>query len=133
MSTSYDGSLQTLRSAINTGDAETIREAIPEPPNFLSLLFSPHLALADRDALFAGVFPVLEMDEDRWEIIEAAAMDTIARPERRAFIAVAPYISAGFLNDAGELVAQIPDPRIAREAQNALEERAAAEFRKGLT
>jgi hypothetical protein len=68
--------LRSLRAAIATGDPIAILEALPEPPHFLPALF--RLEPADRDAIIAGLFPALPTDEDRWELIEASAMDTIA-------------------------------------------------------
>lgn len=112
--------LRHLRDAIATGDSSTIRAALPEPPAFLKVLFG--LDEAERDAILAGVFPALDTDEDQWEIIEAAAMDTIVRPERRSFIAVTPYIPYNMLDDARALVARFLTD-IADEAYKALDKR----------
>jgi hypothetical protein len=115
--------LRPLREAIATGDGTTIRATLPEPPTFLKALFG--LDEAERDAILAGVFLALETDEDRWEIIEAAAMDTVVRPERRSFIAVTPYIPANMLDDARDLVVRFPSTDIADEAHKALDARMA--------
>jgi hypothetical protein len=73
--------LRSLRTAIATGDPDAILEALPEPPHFLPALF--RLERTDRDAIIAGLFPALPTDEDRWELIEAAAMDTVARDHHK--------------------------------------------------
>jgi hypothetical protein len=99
--------LQPLRDAVATGQASAIREALPEPPQFLSAVFG--LPPDDRDLLLAAVLSALDTDEDCWEIIEAAAMDAIAHPERRAFSAVAPYVPAELVDDARKLLARFPD------------------------
>lgn len=116
--------LQRLREAVGTGDPDAVLAAIPEPPHLLSTLFS--LDIAARDAILAGVFPVFDTDEDRWELIEAAAMDSVARPERGAFIAVAPYIPLSLLDEARTLAQRLPNGAAQRDARNALEARAAA-------
>src|SRR6266545_7926491 len=103
-----NNTLEPLRDAITTGDPDTILEALPEPPHFLPALF--RLDPADRDAIIAGLFPALTGDEDRWEIIEASAMDTVVRPERGAFVAIAPLIPDSLLDDTRKLVASIRDP-----------------------
>src|SRR5262245_59238562 len=119
---SWDNDLQQLRAAIATGDPNTILAVLPEPPGFLAVLFKA----PDRDAILAGVFPALETDEDRWEIIEAAAMRSIAQPDSDTFLTVMPYIPADMLTDVGDLVARIPDPVARNAAQAALDRRAKA-------
>lgn len=114
--------LQPLRAAIAAGDPAAIRAAIPEPPDFLPTLLS--LPPAERDAVVAGVIPVLETDEDRWELIEAAAQDSIARPELRAFLAVVPHIPASLLSDARKLATAIHDPEDPGVAARAVDDRA---------
>lgn len=115
--------LQPLREAVASGNHDAIRASIPEPPVFLTTVFK--LDPDDRDTILRGVFSALDTDEDRWEIIEAAAMDTIVRPERGAFIAVVPYILPDMLDDAQALVQQFPDGSMAHEARKVLAERAA--------
>lgn len=97
--------LRPLQNAIATGDPAAIRAALPEPPHFLEMLFA--LPPAERDAILAGVFPALETDEDRWEIIEAAVMDSKAHPERGAFAAVAPYIPELMAAEARALITHV--------------------------
>jgi hypothetical protein len=116
-------SLQPLRNAITMGNTEAILAALPEPPAFLTILFK--LEPDDRDTILAGVFPVLDAQEDQWEVIEAAAMNTIAQPERQAFMAVVPYIPAEMLVDARKLVEQFPNRSTADEARRALDTRTA--------
>lgn len=105
--------LRPLRAAIATNDADAILAALPEPPNFLAVLFRQ----PDRDAIIAGVFSAFTGDEDRWEVIEAAAMDTVVRPERGSFAAVAPLIPASLMDDTRQFVASIKQP----EARQAME------------
>ena len=112
--------LQPLRAAIATRDPDAILEALPEPPHFLPALF--RLDPADRDAIIAGLFPVLTGDEDRWEIIEASAMDTVVRPERGAFVAIAPLIPESLIDDTRKLVASIRNPETRRVMEQALQE-----------
>lgn len=100
--------LQTLRDAIATGRPNAIQAALPEPPAFLPALFAA--APSDRNAIIAGVLPALEMDEDRWVIIEAAAQDTVARPEQGAFLATIPLIPAELIPDARKLAATLSGP-----------------------
>lgn len=73
--------LQPLRDPIATGDPNAILRTLPEPPNFLPALF--RLDPADCDAIIAGVLPALTGDEDRWEIIEAAANGYSCAPRAR--------------------------------------------------
>ena len=104
---SKTNTIDDLRAAIQRGDAESIRAAMPEPPGFLSQVFV--LEPDDMNKILAGVFSVLETDEDRWEIIEAAAMNTISQPERNAFLAVVPYIPQDLLADVYRLMERMPD------------------------
>jgi len=113
--------LQPLRAAIATGDRDAILEALPEPPHFLPALF--RLDPADRDAIVAGLLPVLTGDEDRWEIIEASAMDTVVRPGRGAFVAIVPLIPASLMDSAQMLVESIRDPETRQVMEQALQER----------
>jgi len=112
--------LQSLRDAIASGDHDAILEALPEPPHFLSALF--RLAPDDRNAIIAGLFPALTGDEDRWEVIESSAMDTVVRPERGAFVAIAPLIPASLMDSARMLVDSIRDPETRRVMELALQE-----------
>jgi len=113
-----DEFLRPLRAAIATGDPDAIMEALPEPPHFLPALF--RLAPADRDAIIAGLFPVFTGDEDRWELIESAAMDTVVRPERGSFVAIAPLIPESLLDDTRKLVASIRDPEVRQVMEQAI-------------
>jgi hypothetical protein len=115
--------LLSLRDAIAAGDRAAILATIPEPPHFLAMVFS--LEPSERDSILAGVFQALDTDEDKWEIIEAAAMDSIARPECGSFVAVARYVPADMLNDARNLAARLPNPDTRREAYDALTAQAA--------
>lgn len=116
--------LQPLRDAITTGDHAAIQAAIPEAPTFLPALF--RAAIVERDVIIAGIFPALPTDEDRWEIIEAATQDSIARPERNALLAVIPYIPADLIPDAQKLAETITDTKIASTAMKAINARAAS-------
>lgn len=116
--------LQALRNAITANDPNTIRTALPEPPTFLATLFK--LDAPDRDTILANVFPVLDSEEDQWEVIEAAATDTITHPDRRSFLAVVPYISAKLLDDANKLVARFTYLDVATEVKKALIARSSA-------
>jgi hypothetical protein len=115
-------SMQSLRLAIREGSPDRILAAIPEPPEFLAVLFS--LEPGDRDAILAGVVPLLPTDEDRWEIIEAAAQDSILRPERQSFIAVIPYISLHLMDDARVLAMRFPHSSMRDVALTRLDARA---------
>jgi hypothetical protein len=124
--TAHSGSadiLRPLRAAIAAGDPDAILEAIPEPPHFLAALF--RLEPSDRDAIITGVLPAFTGDEDRWEVIEASAMDTVVHPERGAFVAIAPLIPDSLMDDARMLVASIRDPETRRVMDRAVGERAA--------
>lgn len=112
--------LQPLRDAIASGNPDAILEALPEPPNFLPALF--RLEPADRDGIVAGLFPVLTGDEDRWELIEASAMNTVVRPERGAFAAIAPLIPASLIDSAQMLVDSIRNPETRQVMERALQE-----------
>lgn len=118
---SGDVTLQALRSALATGDAELIRAALPEPPQFLRAVFD--LEPPERDAILAGVFPALDTDEDHWELIEAAAMDSVARPERGALLAVVPYITNQLLDDTLELVKGLNRSELTKEVMTAIQSR----------
>src|SRR6266508_5525898 len=115
-----NNTLEPLRDAITTGDPDTLLEALPAPPHFLPALF--RLDPADRDAIIAGLFPALTGDEDRWELIEASAMDTIAHPERGAFISIVPLIPTSLMDDTRMLVASIRDPEARRVMERAIGE-----------
>lgn len=116
--------LRPLLNAIASRRDEAILAAIPEPPFFLPALF--RLNPSDRDTVFAAVFSVLDIDDDQWEIIEAAAMDSVVRPERGAFIAVARHIPVSLLDDTRKLVESLPNPELVIEARRALEARIAS-------
>lgn len=114
--------LQPLREAIAAGNPRDIQASIPEPPEFLPALFS--LLSVDRNAIIAGVMPVLDAEEDQWELIEAAVQDSIARPENKAFLDIVPYIPASLLADARKLASSIHDPEGANIAARAIDDRA---------
>ncbi|MBK9715419.1 MAG: hypothetical protein IPO81_29675 [Kouleothrix sp.] len=111
--------LQPLRMAIMKGEAEAIRMAIPEPPFFLSTLFK--LEPSDRDNILDNVFPVLDTDEDKWELIEAAAMDSLARPGKGAFISIIKHIPASLLSETRTLVAHFPASRARQDIEAMLD------------
>jgi hypothetical protein len=115
--------LQPLREAIKTGDVQAVIEALPEPPAFLSVLFS--LDADDRDSIIAGLLPVLE-DLDQWEVIEAASVDSVVHPERGAFLSVISLIPADLLADSRLLVSRFSDAEVVRALHQALDERADA-------
>ena len=115
--------LQTLRDAIKSGDTEAILEALPEPPDFLSVLFT--LKPDDRDSIIAGVMRVFE-EEDQWEVIEAASVDSVVRSERGSFLAVIPMIPAGLISDSRLLLSQFSDPHIVQVLEQALDARTKA-------
>jgi hypothetical protein len=115
--------LQPLRDAIKSGNAEAIFEALPEPPEFLSVLFT--LKPDDRDSITAGVMRVFEQ-EDQWEVIEAASVDSVVRPERGSFLAVIPMIPAELISDSRLLLSRFSDPDVVRTIQQALDARAEA-------
>jgi len=112
---------QLLRNAIATGDPDAILEALPDPPHFLPALF--RLTPDDRDTIIAGLFPALTSDEDRWELIEASAMDTAVHPERGAFVAIAPLIPVSLIDSVQMLVTSVHDPEKRRVMEHALQER----------
>ena len=112
--------LADLRAAIHTGDVEQIRAAIPEPPGFLSVVFT--LEAEDRNKILASALAVLDIDEDRWEIIEAAAMNTIAWPERNALLSVVPYIPRDLFIDVYRLIEHLPESDAIRAVRRALDE-----------
>jgi hypothetical protein len=116
-----DVALQRLLNVVENGTSDDILASLPEPPHFLPALFRANSTA--RDTIIAGLFPVLIGDEDRWELIEASAMDTVAHPERGAFLAIAPLIPASLLGDTRMLVASIRDPETRRVMERAIEER----------
>jgi hypothetical protein len=111
--------LQPLRAAIVIGEPISIRTAIPEPPVFVSTLFK--LEPSDRDNILDSVFRILDTDEDRWELIEAAAMDSLARPNKGAFVSIVKHIPEDLLRDARKLVADFPDASARQEIEKLLD------------
>lgn len=112
--------LQPLRDAIKTGNRQAIIEALPEPPGLLSQVFS--LQQEDRDRIIAALMPVFE-EEDQWEVIEAASVDSVVRPERGSFLAVIPMIPAKLIPDSRLLLSRFSDPHIVQALQQALNAR----------
>lgn len=50
-------------------------------------------------------------------------MDTVVRPERGAFVAIAPLIPDSLMDDARKLVASIKKPEVRRVMEQAIEVR----------
>ena len=116
-----NGQWQQLRAAALAGNREQILDAILESPDFLGSLFS--LEPDERERILAAVIDAFDTEEDVWEIIEAAAMDTVSRPERGTFLAVIPHIPSTMLNDALMLTEQFTSPAIRQYASEALNAR----------
>jgi len=115
---------QQLRAVVLAGDREQILGAISELPDFLDFLASLFsLEPSERDWILAAVINAFDTEEDVWEIIEAAAMDTVAQPERGTFLGVIPHIPPGILNDALMLTEQFTSPEVRRIASEALNAR----------
>lgn len=111
-------SLDLLQAAVLTGDRDAILRALPEPPGFLSKVFG--LEPGDRDRILTGVFSVFDTDEDRWEIIEAAAMDRRVPPSQNALLALAPHIPLEMIPDLYRLLDHLSDPALRSAVQDVL-------------
>lgn len=113
--------LHFLKEAILQGGVEEIRAAIPEPPHFIREVFL--LPQVERDVIITAVLPVLETDEDCWEVIEACVQNTVARPQSNAILAIVPCIPERLLLENRDLVQQIPDKATVSAVLGAIDER----------
>lgn len=112
------GLLRELRAAVQNGEREQIILTIPEPPEFLSALFA--LQAQDRDEILTVVFSVLETDEDRWELVEAATMHSVAYPEQGSLLSLLPYIPQSLREDLQILLNTLPVSESLTEVRRAL-------------
>lgn len=115
--------LQALRKAVAKGDKAAIQAALPEPPAFLSLVFS--LSPEERDYLLVSILPALETEEDQWEIIEAAAQDTNVRSSSPSILPLIPQIPASLIHDTRRLASLLNDADVSAIVVRAIDERAA--------
>lgn len=113
--------MQTLLNAVAEGQRENIIAAIPDDPFFLNQVFA--LERGERSVVVAGLFSALDTD-DLWEIIEAAVMDIVTKPERGSFLEVARHIPPNFLKDTLAVINSLQDSDARSVAEDVLRDRA---------
>lgn len=116
--------LQPLKAALASGNLTAIRAALPDRPLFLAVVFS--LPASERDAILRGVLPVLETDEDRWDIIDAAIQHTSANPKDNALLPLMSLIPASLLGQTYQHASALPDETVRTTVLEAIGNRADA-------